>query len=185
VLFAPLVPLPSVAFGKYVDLCGKCQAIVAPSFSSAHADLKVGATVKGFSERNTRRLEAGASMAASSSQPGVTWGPATAYLGSLCFGLGQERGSLGATLKSKAGSIHFVLFALRPACANASARLPASWSHTAGRPSPRLREARRRATGRSPQYFPWRILKGRRPAKNAGLRCARPKGDRAITRRCL
>jgi hypothetical protein len=43
----------SVAFGKYVDLCGKCQAIVAPSFSSAHADLKVGATVKVFSERNT------------------------------------------------------------------------------------------------------------------------------------
>jgi hypothetical protein len=72
--------------------------------------------------RSPRRLEAVASIAASSSQPAVACGAATAHHGSLCCSIGEEGGSLGAALKSKPGGMDLVLFALRPACANASAR---------------------------------------------------------------
>jgi hypothetical protein len=55
--------------------------------------------------RSPRRLEAVARSPASSSQLAGICGAATAHHGSLCCSGGEERGSLGATLKSKAGRL--------------------------------------------------------------------------------
>ena len=49
----------------------------------------------------------------------------------------------------------------------------------------RRASASRRTRGRSPRHFRRRILKSRRPAKNAGVRFPRPKGDRVVSRSVL